>query len=199
LRSTLSEAMSLHLVRRSSRRMSRARVCGLALCCLVSCTKGVQIVSTYKSSTGADGSTTRRWPHDGVDIADDSGADVIAAASGVVTVVSRDPSGGTYVEIAHVHASPDAESQGAHYTTSYAHLSESFVRKGERVTRGLRIGLIGVFPESGNVAHVHWMLCLGECTSSSTRDPLRRTIGCFSSTKRYPAGPLQLTYPVRCR
>jgi murein DD-endopeptidase MepM/ murein hydrolase activator NlpD len=84
--------------------------------------------------------------HEGVDIINDVGTDVFAAADGVVRYAGRTQGGyGLVVDIAH----------GYGYSTLYAHLSRSFVRSGERVKRGELIGKSG---RSGLVSgpHLHY-------------------------------------------
>ena len=75
-----------------------------------------------------------------------SGEPVYAAADGVVSNVIRSRKGlGNVVEIDH----------GNGYMTRYAHLADIEVRKGRKLTRGTRIGYVGV---SGNsfAPHLHY-------------------------------------------
>lgn len=90
--------------------------------------------------------------HEGLDLFALSGANVYAAAGGVVTQASH-PSGHPYglqVRIRH-------EAQGVVYHTIYAHLSEVFVRVGQEVVAGERIGLAD---NTGNSfgSHLHLTL-----------------------------------------
>lgn len=72
--------------------------------------------------------------HTGVDLAASLGTPVLAAADGIVVAVAHTSIGyGTYVMIAH----------GGGVITLYAHLMETDVSLGDRVTRGKRIGLEG--------------------------------------------------------
>lgn len=84
--------------------------------------------------------------HNGIDLIAPSGNPVYAAADGVVCDVIRSRKGlGNVVVIDH----------GDGYFTKYAHLEDVEVRKGRRLTRGTRIGYVGV---SGNsfAPHLHY-------------------------------------------
>ncbi|WP_229359883.1 peptidoglycan DD-metalloendopeptidase family protein [Ferrimonas aestuarii] len=89
--------------------------------------------------------TGRVKPHNGTDWALPSGTPLLAAGDGVVTRVENHPYAGRYVVIDH----------GSRYRTRYLHMSKVQVRKGQRVTRGQRIGLSGA---TGRVtgAHLHY-------------------------------------------
>lgn len=71
-------------------------------------------------------------PHEGIDIAAQSGAPVMAAAPGKVARTFRSLSSGLTVDVAH---------DG--FLTRYAHLSAIKVRVGESVPAGHTIGLVG--------------------------------------------------------
>jgi murein DD-endopeptidase MepM/ murein hydrolase activator NlpD len=72
--------------------------------------------------------------HTGVDLAASLGTPVLAAADGIVVAVAHTSIGyGNYVMIAH----------GGGVITLYAHLMETDVSLGDRITRGKRIGLEG--------------------------------------------------------
>ena len=84
--------------------------------------------------------------HDGLDMIAPSGEPVYAVADGVVADVKRSRRGlANVVEIDH----------GNGYMTRYAHLADVEVRKGRTLTRGTRIGYVGV---SGNsfAPHLHY-------------------------------------------
>ena len=89
--------------------------------------------------------------HKGIDIVTGTGADVFAAAGGVVTVVGKDENLGNYVIISH-----DYE-----YSTIYAHCSEILVKEGQRVSTGDIIAKTG---SSGNSTgpHLHFEILLGD-------------------------------------
>lgn len=88
----------------------------------------------------------------GIDIALMPGDPVTAAASGTVTFAGGDPccSYGLFVIIDH--------GNGLH--TLYGHLSVIYVKQGERVDRGERIGL-GGYTGSGTGPHLHFEVHVG--------------------------------------
>ncbi len=84
--------------------------------------------------------------HGGLDLLSQQGEAVNAAADGVVRDVTHSSKGlGNVVTIDH----------GNGYTTRYAHLENIRVSKGQRITRGQRIGQVGM---SGNsfAPHLHY-------------------------------------------
>ncbi|TKB48473.1 peptidase M23 [Ferrimonas sediminicola] len=89
--------------------------------------------------------TGRVKPHNGTDWALPGGTPLLAAGDGVVTRVENHPYAGRYVVIDH----------GGRYRTRYLHMSKIQVRKGQRVSRGQRIGLSG---STGRVTgpHLHY-------------------------------------------
>jgi len=178
-----------------SHRMRHGLIAAFAV--LSGCHRRPAIVSTFGSLLSADGVTPRALPHNGVDIAADLGQDVISAADGMIVAVSSDAIVGTTIEIRH-DTPPDAASRGAPYLTAYSHLARASVVVGERVLRGSPIGVVGLFPASAGVVHVHWQLCLALCSSATTLDPLERSQGCYSTSREYRRDRLDLTLPVSC-
>lgn len=84
--------------------------------------------------------------HNGLDMIAPSGEPVYATADGIVSNVVRSRKGlGNVVEIDH----------GNGYKTRYGHLADVEVRKGRKLTKGTRIGYVGV---SGNsfAPHLHY-------------------------------------------
>ncbi|MDG2534387.1 M23 family metallopeptidase [Sphingomonas sp. HITSZ_GF] len=71
--------------------------------------------------------------HKGIDIAAPWGSPVFAASDGVVKFAGRASGYGSLIRVVH----------NATYGTGYAHLSRIYVRNGERVRRGQRIGAVG--------------------------------------------------------
>ena len=72
-------------------------------------------------------------PHLGIDYAAPTGTPVQAIASGRVTFSGRNRGSGNIVKIRHTNG----------FETMYMHLSRRLVRKGQRVSQGQRIGLVG--------------------------------------------------------
>lgn len=75
----------------------------------------------------------RARPHEGVDITAPSGTPIVAAANGVVIRAGREGTWGNLVEVDHGHG----------VVTRYAHASKILVRRGQKVTRGERVALVG--------------------------------------------------------
>jgi len=84
-------------------------------------------------------------PHEGMDVAAPTGTAIEAAAAGVVTEVASEDGYGNYVTIDH----------GYGVVTRYAHCSKILVVRGQRVTRGQTIALVGSTGESTG-PHVHY-------------------------------------------
>ena len=95
-------------------------------------------------------SSNSRPGHKGIDIATGTGADVFAAAGGVVTVAGTDENLGNYIIMSH-----DYE-----YSTVYAHCSEILVKEGQQVIPRDVIAKTG---SSGNSTgpHLHFEILLG--------------------------------------
>ncbi|MCL9774163.1 peptidoglycan DD-metalloendopeptidase family protein [Vibrio sp. S4B1] len=91
--------------------------------------------------------TGRVSPHNGTDFGVRTGTPVLTTGDGVVAMVRNHPYAGKYVVVDH----------GGPYKTRYLHLSKILVKKGQKVTRGQRIGLSGA---TGRVTgpHLHYEL-----------------------------------------
>jgi murein DD-endopeptidase MepM/ murein hydrolase activator NlpD len=91
--------------------------------------------------------TGRVAPHNGTDWATPTGTPIVSTGDGVVAMTRKHPYAGNYVVIQH----------GSRYKTRYLHLSKILVRKGQKVSRGQRIGLAGA---TGRVTgpHIHYEL-----------------------------------------
>lgn len=96
-----------------------------------------EIVSLHDTETPVFSSTLSEWRvHTGVDISAESGADVYASASGVVTAIFNDARYGYTVEIQHEN---DVK-------TRYSNLAKDeskILQVGDEVKRGDKIGTIG--------------------------------------------------------
>jgi|YNPNPStandDraft_1061719.scaffolds.fasta_scaffold00228_20 murein DD-endopeptidase MepM/ murein hydrolase activator NlpD len=96
--------------------------------------------------------------HRGVDISTKPGTPVIAPADGVVVEVGTDHDYGEIIRLDH----------GLGYRTFYAHLSETVVKKGQRVHRGQMIGKVGNTGRSTG-PHLHYEVHL----NGTAANPLR--------------------------
>jgi murein DD-endopeptidase MepM/ murein hydrolase activator NlpD len=88
--------------------------------------------------------------HNGVDVAVPEGTPVRSAQSGTVTVSSEDNINGKYIVIDHGHG----------VKTSYCHLSELEVERGDELQRNDPIGLSGTTGRSTG-PHLHFVLRVG--------------------------------------
>lgn len=91
--------------------------------------------------------TGRVSPHNGTDWAVPTGTPIVSTGDGVVIMTRKHPYAGNYVVVQH----------SSRYKTRYLHLSKILVRKGQKVSRGQRIGLSGA---TGRVTgpHIHYEL-----------------------------------------
>ncbi|MGS0765959.1 peptidoglycan DD-metalloendopeptidase family protein [Syntrophomonas curvata] len=96
-----------------------------------------------KSPFGGRGSTF----HDGIDIANDSGTPVVAAADGTVTFAGWKGAYGRLVEIDHSYG----------YVTKYGHNSALLVDVGDKVKKGEEIARVGNTGRSTG-PHLHFMV-----------------------------------------
>lgn len=112
-----------------------------------------QEVSGYSMEALSYNQTTRDWRvHNGIDIAAETGTEVMAAADGQVTSVYQDDLLGCTVVIRH----------DGGYTTQYSSLSEDLsVAVGDKVTMGQTIGYVGdsALVETTLGSHVHFSVC----------------------------------------
>ena len=109
-----------------------------------------QTVSVYAMDCLSYNETTRDWRvHNGVDIAAEEGAEVCAAADGIVYTTYKDDSMGMTVVIRH----------DGGYTTQYSSLAEELlVSAGDSVKLGQAIGCVGstALIETAIGPHVHF-------------------------------------------
>lgn len=87
--------------------------------------------------------------HTGLDFRGKKGDKIYATADGVVKKAFYNGGYGNYVLIDH----------GNGYTTSFSHMQAYLVRKGEQITRGQLVGLVGNTGRSTG-AHLHYEICL---------------------------------------
>ena len=83
--------------------------------------------------------------HAGLDFIGGSMSPIVATAPGVVRFVGRNGGYGRSVEIDHGHG----------FTTRYAHLKKTFVKRGQKVEKGERIGGMGSTGRS-TATHLHY-------------------------------------------
>jgi len=96
--------------------------------------------------------------HQGVDIRGPMGSEVMATADGTVVIQSYDRGNGRYVVLDH----------GNGFRTKYAHLKKSLVQKGDSVTRGQVLGLVGNSGRSTG-PHVHYEIHFGDKIVNPTK------------------------------
>ena len=89
--------------------------------------------------------TKRPTFHEGLDFGGGRNAPIRATAEGVVTFVGRNGGYGTSIEIDHGHG----------FTTRYAHLHKTLVKRGDRVTEGQEIAGMGSTGRS-TATHLHY-------------------------------------------
>lgn len=112
---------------------------------LIPTTKPVR--ATYSSGFGRrlDPFTGQWAMHEGVDFLAEQGATVVAAAAGVVTFAGFHPQYGNMVDIDH----------GNDLVTRYAHQVKLYVKEGQVVQRGQKIGEVGSTGRSTG-PHLHF-------------------------------------------
>lgn len=106
-------------------------------------------ISSYFGSR-QDPFSGHRAFHRGLDFASQTGAEVVAVATGIVTWAGERSGYGTMVEIAH----------GNGYVTRYGHNQKNLVTVGQTVTRGEPIALMGSTGRSTG-PHVHFEVLRG--------------------------------------
>lgn len=113
--------------------------------------------------------TGRVAPHNGTDWATPTGTPIVSTGDGVVAMTRNHPYAGKYVVIQH----------GSTYKTRYLHLSKILVRKGQKVSRGQRIGLAGA---TGRVTgpHIHYELLV----RGRAVDPMKANIPMANSVPK---------------
>ena len=116
-----------------------------------------QVVAVYSMDALSYNPTTRDWrTHDGLDLAAEAGAPVLAAAEGTVYTVYEDETMGHTVVIRHQDG----------YVTCYSSLSQDVaVAPGDKVSLGQKIGSVGssALLESALGDHIHFSVtCNGD-------------------------------------
>ena len=171
-----------------------------------------RVISEYGVSTDPTGATRSFGPHNGIDIGR-FGDDVLAMADGVVSQASGSQWGNSVL----LYHGPDKD--GLHLYTSYGHLQEMTVGKGDAVRRGQKIGIVGHSGRAaGPLPHVHVMVSKymdDRSVGVANLNPHRfwldgpGKITCFDSENSLQTDPsryqgddkvngIRLTYPLRC-
>ena len=116
-----------------------------------------EIVAGFSVEALAYNETMGDWrTHNGLDIAADRGAQVLAAAAGTVSALYQDDLMGTVVEVDH----------GQGLVSQYANLAATpTVKVGDAVSTGTIIGSVGgtAALESGLASHIHYALLKEGC------------------------------------
>lgn len=121
--------------------------------CLGACTGDPEVLSGFHSVMGVNGRFRER-PHRGVDLRAAENERVHAADAGTVISINADLSVGYTVMIQHPQR---------RLCTVYAHLKSVAVREGQEVRRGDVVGVVGLFPRSAGVLHLHFGTILDPC------------------------------------
>jgi len=144
------------------------------------------VLSSYNDPFGVDGRTRRPRPHTGLDFRAKLDTGVIAAASGVVELILRQPNSGGAVILYHPSSA---------IYTAYVHLDSIHVQRGMRVSRGDPLGEVGLFPDSGGIAHLHWEVCTDRLCGRHA-DPELSTLTCSEDWE--VKNKYALTFPLAC-
>jgi len=105
-------------------------------------------VETYRTSSFGlrqDPFTKRPTMHHGLDFGGQKSTPIVATAEGVVSYVGRRGTYGRVVEIDHGHG----------FKTRYAHLNKTFVKRGQKVDKGFKVGGMGSTGRS-TANHLHY-------------------------------------------
>jgi len=111
--------------------------------------KPVDGIITSRYGKRKDPLNGKKGFHTGLDFRGKKGNKIYATADGVVKKAFKNGGYGNYILIDH----------GNGYTTSFAHMQAYLVRKGDRVTRGQLIGLVGNTGRSTG-SHLHYEIAL---------------------------------------
>ena len=93
-----------------------------------------------------DPRTNKMRKHTGIDFQLSAGSEVVATADGVVKIQRFADKYGNYILIEHSDT----------YSTRYSHLESALVKRGDKITKGQRIGLVGNTGLSSTTPHLHY-------------------------------------------
>jgi murein DD-endopeptidase MepM/ murein hydrolase activator NlpD len=156
-----------------------------------------EIISDYGSWYNTIGEK-RDNIHEAIDIFEEVGYPIIAAAPG--KVVRADDRGKWGLRIIIYHGKND---KGEPVRTVYLHNAKNLVRKGDEVKRGQKIAELGKCPAC-HTAHLHFAVYVGPKNNTRPENPHDywvdgpNQITCFSETTAY-SNKLKFTYPVVCK
>ncbi len=106
---------------------------------------GTETYQTSSFGLRQDPFTKRPTMHHGLDFGGQRSSPIVATAGGVVSYVGRRGTYGRVVEIDHGHG----------FKTRYAHLHKTFVKRGQKVDKGFKIGGMGSTGRS-TATHLHY-------------------------------------------
>lgn len=185
------------------------------------------IGSDYGDYKHFDGSERIDAPHDGIDIPEERGYPVIAAADGKVIIAAylegRFGGSGDRVIIYH-----GKDVNGRHVYSGYHHMNELHVKTSQDVNRGQQLGTVGStqFKTLRNLPpHLHFEVHVSHTDfyiiredgsvymhgakrvnphdfwlqDKNTDTEKRIIIPPFVKGREYPKHPIRFTYPVPCR
>ena len=101
----------------------------------------------------------KREFHGGLDFRAKRGTPVYAPADGIVKIASRKKGFGLLVALQHGRGFFPGKKKSVRYRTRFAHLSKIYVRRGQKLKRGDRLGLVGSTGRSTG-PHLHYEIII---------------------------------------
>jgi murein DD-endopeptidase MepM/ murein hydrolase activator NlpD len=156
------------------------------------------IAQGYNPRPEIDSEAKSGGGHKGIDIYAEKGTPVIAVAAGIILGSYSEPFYGDHIIIDH-----GRDGKGVTVSSRYLHLDERIVNKGDRITRGQKIGTLGSSGILASYPHLHFEIRVGPKFES--RNPHlfwadgKGVVTCFDKSKEYQDKPFMTTYPVPCR
>ena len=143
----------------------------------------------------------RQGGHLGIDMWEEIGTPILAAAAGQVVKSYHEPMYGHQIVIRH-----GVDETGQPITTIYKHLDTRLVEEGAVVARGQQIGTMGDTGLLGALVHLHFEVRKTERHKGDIAydphlfwaDGIGR-VTCFDPARAYETERFVITYPVRCR
>jgi murein DD-endopeptidase MepM/ murein hydrolase activator NlpD len=104
-----------------------------------------EVITSFREECPGPGGSIRR--HTGIDIKDEPGTKVAAAANGIVSHTGISPTGELTIVIRH----------NTRIRTTYLNLAGIYVRSGDKIKQGDCIGYIGAYDDiSSDSCHLHF-------------------------------------------